>query len=91
MLSGFFSFMILIYLFLPKSMKDISIFEEGRFNELCDLDSFELLSDFLYQMKDSYQSVVPTYIRVTFWFYSAYSLIIVMVISYIIFIICLRM
>lgn len=87
---GLISSELLIYLLWPKPMRDISIFEEKRFNELCNLDSQDLLSDFLYQMKESYRFVVPIYIRGINCFFCAYVSIIFMTISYIILIISLR-
>jgi hypothetical protein len=84
------SFGLLIYLLLPRSMRDVSIFEEKRFIELCNLDSVELLSDSLYQMKESYQFVVPIYIRRVNWFFYAYTSVISMTICYIILIISLK-
>jgi hypothetical protein len=86
---GIISFGLLIYLLCPKQIRDISIFEEKRFNELCTLDSMDLLSDFLYQMKNSYQFVVPIYIKVKNFFYLAFTTVIIMTVSYIILIISL--
>lgn len=88
-LSGLVSLILLIYLLCPKPMRDISIFEEKRFNELCNLDSLDLLQDFLYQMKESYQFVVPIYNQRVKYFYLSYIFVILMTVLYILLIVSL--
>jgi hypothetical protein len=88
---GFLSFILLAYLLYPKKYTDISIFEEKRFNELCKLDSQDLLSDFLYQMKTSYNQDISIYRRMIFFLYLAYMSILIMGLSYIILIIQMQL
>lgn len=87
---GVYSFGSLVFLLNPRWFKDVSIFEEKRFNELCTLGSNDLLSDFLYQTKEAFQYNDPIYYRMTIGFSIAYVSVIVMTISYIILIISLR-
>jgi hypothetical protein len=87
---GVYSFGILIFLLYPRWYKDVTIFDEKRFEEVCKFDTEDLLSDFLHHTKEAYQFNEPLYYRITMWFYLAYSSIIVMTISYIILIISLR-
>jgi hypothetical protein len=87
---GFFSFVILIFLLYPRWYKDVTIFDEKRFSQLCNMDSHALLSDFLHHTKEAYQYNEPLYYRITTWFHLAYASVIVMTISYIILIISVR-
>jgi len=87
---GFYSFGTLVFLLTPRWYKDVSIFEEKRFEELCNLSSKDLLSDFLYQTKEAFQYNDPIYYRMTIGVSIAYVSVIVMTISYIILIISLR-
>jgi hypothetical protein len=87
---GFLSFVVLVYLVYPKWFKDVSIFEEKRFNELCVLDEMDLLSDYLYNMKTSYQFNVPIYNKITKGFYIAYVSVVLMTMFFVILIINMR-
>lgn len=87
---GFYSLITLIFLLIPRWYKDVSIFEEKRFEELCKLSSKDLLSDFLYHTKEAFQYNDPIYYRITIGFTVAYISVIFMTISYIILIISLR-
>jgi hypothetical protein len=87
---GIFSLGALIYLLYPRWYKDVAIFEEKRFEELCNLDNIPLLSDFLHQTKESYQFNITLYRRITMWLFITYVSIIVMAISYIFLILSLR-
>jgi hypothetical protein len=87
---GLFSLISLVILLIPRWYKDVSVFEEKRFDELCKLNSIDLLSDFLYQTKDAFQYNDPIYYRITVGLTVSYVSVIVMTISYIILIISLR-
>lgn len=85
-----FSFLTLVILLIPRWYKDVSIFEEKRFDELCKLSSTDLLSDFLYQTKKAFQYNDPIYYRMTVGLTIAYVSVVVMTISYVFLIISLR-
>lgn len=87
---GVYSFGILIFLLYPRWYKDVTIFDQKRFEELCKLEAEDLISDFLHHSKEAYQYNEPLYYRITMWVYIAYTSVIVMTISYIILIISLR-
>ncbi len=87
---GVFSLGTLIYLLFPRWYKDVTLFEEKRFEELSNMSSEVLLSDFLYHTKEAYQYNEPLYYRITMWLFISYISVIVMTVSYIILIISLR-
>jgi ABC-type multidrug transport system permease subunit len=81
-----FSGIILLYLIYPKNVKDAKIFEDERFSDLLSLPSQELLSDYLLQMKKSYDHNVQIYKIMVWWFYKIYYSITGMVVFFVIFI-----
>ena len=84
---GIVLFGLLVYLLIPSPFRDISIFEEKRFNILCNLDSYDLLSDFLFQMKESYNYVTPIYRWRIKCFFCALISVILMTICYVVLIV----
>lgn len=45
-----------LHLTFPKSYEHIDMFEKNRFEELCESNRYDLLSDFLYNTQESYQN-----------------------------------
>ena len=60
---GYFSFLI-----WPKSYQHVEIFNEDRFNELCGVTKTELLSDFLYQTRESHLANIDNYKKLSLGF-----------------------
>jgi len=87
---GAYSFGTLIFSLYPRWYKDVTIFDEKQFEELCTMDAECLLSDFLHHSKEAYQYNEPLYYRATMLVFIAYTSVSVMTISYIILIISLR-
>jgi hypothetical protein len=85
-LLSFSSFLILLYLVHPKIIKDVKIFEDGRFDELLMAPPQELLSDYLLQMKKAYDHDVQIYKKIGWWFYLVFYLIAITTICFIVFI-----
>ncbi len=87
---GVFSFGVLIFLLYPRWYRDVTIFDEKRFEELCRMEDDVLLSDFLHHSKEAFQYNEKLYFRIAMWVFVAYTSVIVMTLSYIILIISLR-
>lgn len=84
--SGFGSFLVLSYSIGLKSYKSVKFFEDDRFEQLLTKDSYDLLSDFLYQMKESYDFNKKRCSELVYLFNLAYSLFFIMVVTSIVFV-----
>ncbi len=51
----FISAILAIYLLRPKNYKDVEMFKKNRFNRLCSISVNDLLSDFLYYVREAYE------------------------------------
>ena len=55
---AFFNFYYLVW---PKNYEHLEMFEEDRFAQLCNVNKVDLLSDFLYYTRKSYNTNKKTY------------------------------
>lgn len=55
------SVLLSTYLLRPSDYKDVEVFKEGRFKTLSSCSKEDLLSDFLYQVKKSYENNYDVY------------------------------
>jgi hypothetical protein len=62
------SLVITTSLSIPTEYKDLKIFEQKRFDELLRMNEQTLLSDFLFNLKESYEYNVIKYNKRTRWF-----------------------
>lgn len=84
---AFVSFVILCYLVYPRIFRDVEIFDDDRFEELRCASTEELLSDYLFRLKVSYDYNVQAYKRITKWFFYAYVFVVGMIALYVVFIV----
>ena len=69
------SVFLLVYLLKPCTYKDVGMFKEKRFKELCSFPKLVLLSDLLYYVKISYENNYKIYndrIQVLIYWYACF-------------------
>jgi hypothetical protein len=81
------SFIVLLWRTIPRQFGDVKLFEDSEFYKLINLQAQDVLSDYIYWMKKSYDHNVEIYKSMAVWYYRAHFLIIAMIIFYILFII----
>jgi hypothetical protein len=82
----FVSFIILSYSIHLKSYKSVKFFEHDRFEKLCNMDSYDLLSDFLHHLKESYEYNKNRCRELVIIYDMAYTFFFIMIMTSIIFI-----